>query len=216
MNTRTSTLIVIILIALATIAGIALYNQLPESMASHWNFMGQADGFSSRLWGAFLSPLIAAGLYLLFLIIPEIDPLKVNIAKFRSMYNTFIVLVIGFMLYLHALTLVWNLGYRFEMGRMLTPGIGLILFFAGVLIGHSKRNWFIGIRTPWTLSNDKVWDETHRLGAVLFKVCGGFALLGSFLNFDDWWIILIPIILSVMVLIPYSFALYRRELKADG
>ena len=216
MNTRASTVIILVLILLATIAGIWLYDLLPEPLASHWDLRWQVDGYTSRFWGAFLMPLIAAALYLLFLVLPQIDPLKANIARFRGTYNTLILLVIGFLLYLHALTLAWNLGVQFDMGRLLTPALGLIFFFGGVLIGRSKRNWFVGIRTPWTLSNDTVWEETNHLGAILFKASGvlafGAVLLGSY----RWLVVLIPVVGSALFLIPYSLVIYRREMKSAG
>ena len=85
-----------------------------------------------------------------------------------------------------------------------------------MLIGSSKRNWFVGIRTPWTLSNDKVWEETNHLGAILFKASGvlafGAVLLGSY----GWLVVLIPVVGSALLLIPYSFVIYRREMKSTG
>jgi uncharacterized membrane protein len=167
----------------------------------------------SRFWGVFLVPLIAGGLFLLFLIVPQIDPLKANIAKFRETFNTFIVLMTVFLLYLYGLTLAWNLGYQFDMGRMLLPAMGLFVFYSGILIGKAKRNWFIGIRTPWTLSNDKVWEETHRLGAILFKAAGGLAFVGAFLGPYAWLFVFVPLIGSALFLVVYSYLLYQREVK---
>src|SRR4030067_906338 len=111
MNTRLTTIIVLVLVLAATIAGLSLWNRLPGQMASHWNVNDQVDGYMSKFWGVFLMPLITLGMFLLFLVIPNIDPLKANIAKFRDTFNLFIALIVGFMVYVHALTLLWSLGY---------------------------------------------------------------------------------------------------------
>ena len=212
MSTRTVIVLGAILILIAALVGVLFYPQLPERMASHWNINNQVDGYISRFWGAFLMPLISLGLLVLFMLIPQIDPLKANIAQFRGYFNIFILLLIVFMAYLHGLTLAWNLGYTgFNMGSALLPALGLFIFFIGFLLEKAKRNWFIGIRTPWTLSSDKVWDETHRLGATLFKVSGLLAILGAFLLEIAFWLMFVPLIGSSLFLVIYSYVLYARE-----
>lgn len=212
MSTRTTLVISILLILAAALFGALFYPQLPERMASHWNLNNQVDGYISRFWGAFLMPLISLGLLVLFMLIPQIDPLKANIAQFRGYFNTFILLLIIFMAYLHGLTLAWNLGYTgFNMGSALLPALGLFIFFIGFLLEKAKRNWFIGIRTPWTLSSDKVWDETHRLGATLFKISGLLAILGAFLPEIAFWLMFLPLIGSSLFLVVYSYVLYARQ-----
>jgi uncharacterized membrane protein len=217
MKTYTSIVITLALILLSIVAGIILYDRLPDPMASHWNAQWQVDGYMTRFWGVIFMPLMATGLFLLFLLIPVIDPLKANIAKFRETFNLFVVLLIAFLLYLQGLIWAWNLGYQFDMGRMMLPAMGVFIFYCGVLIGKAKRNWFIGIRTPWTLSNEKVWEETHRLGAILFKAAGVLTILGIFLGSYAWLFIFIPLIGSALFLILYSYLIYQREVNtANG
>jgi uncharacterized membrane protein len=216
MNTRTTTIVVLLLIVAAAVAGLLLRNQLPEQMASHWNANDQVDGYTSRVLGVFLLPLVTLGLFLLFLVIPGIDPLKANIVQFRDVFNLFIVLMVAFMLYIHALTLRWNLGYTdFGMSRAMLPAMGLLFFFIGYMLRKAKRNYFIGIRTPWTLSSDTVWDETHRVGSVLFMVSGVCAFIGSlFGGMTAFWFLFIPIIGSTVITLVYSYVIYQRETKA--
>lgn len=216
MNTRTTTIVVLLMIAGAILAGLALWNQLPDQMASHWNANDQVDGYMSKFSGVFLMPLITVGLLVLFFAIPSIDPLKANIAQFRDVFNLFIALIVAFMLYVHALTLRWNLGYTdFGMSKAMLPALGILFFFIGYLLRKAKRNFFIGIRTPWTLSSDRVWDETHRLGSVLFMLSGVFALIGSlFGGMTAFWFLFVPIIGSTLITVVYSYVLYQRETKA--
>lgn len=215
MSTRITIIVSLIAILAATVASAIIYPSLPEVAASHWNAAGQVDGYMPRFWAAFLMPLVSAGLLLLFLAIPAIDPLKANIAKFRSYYNAFIALIIVFMLFIHAVTLAWNLGYdQFNIGNAILPAVGLILVFAGVVMMKAKRNFFIGIRTPWTLSNDTVWEETHRLGGRLFVAAGIVMVVSAFFGEAGFWIIMPVILLAAFVPVIYSYILWRRISKS--
>ncbi len=216
MTTRSTTIIVLILIAAATIAGLLLWDQFPEQMASHWNENDQVDGYMPKFWGVFLMPLVTLGMFLLFLVIPNIDPLKANIAQFRDTFNLFVTFIIGFMIYVHALTLLWNLGYtNFKLSQAMLPAMGLLFIVIGSLLRKAKRNFFIGIRTPWTLSSDYVWDKTHQLGAVLFTVSGVLAVIGGFFGgMTAFWFLFVPMIGSTIFLLVYSYVLYQKEIKA--
>lgn len=216
MTTKITSSIVLTLIALAVIAGALLWNQLPGQMASHWNENDQVDGTISKIWGVLLMPLITLGMLALFLVIPNIDPLKANIAQFRETFNLFIVLIVAFMLYVHGLTLVWSLGYQnFKMSSAMLPFIGVLFIFIGYMLRMAKRNFFIGIRTPWTLSSDSVWDKTHQLGSILFILSGAFAIAGAFFGgMTAFWLMFVPLIGSTLFLVIYSYVLYRNETKA--
>jgi uncharacterized membrane protein len=92
------------------------------------------------------------------------------------------------------------------------PAMGLLFVFVGVLLRQAKRNFSIGIRTPWTLSSDAVWDKTHRLGAVLFIVSGIVAALGAFFPGQTaYFLVLAPVLVSSLVLVVYSYVLWRAE-----
>lgn len=216
MNTKTTSIIVLTLIAIAVIAGAVLWNQLPDQMPSHWNANDEVDGTMPRFWGVFLMPLITLGMFGLFLVLPAIDPLKANIAQFRETFNIFIVLIVAFMLYIHGLTLAWGLGYQsFKMSAAMLPFMGILFIAIGYLLRQAKRNFFIGIRTPWTLSSDSVWDKTHQLGSVLFMLSGAFAILGGFLGgMTAFWLMFVPLIGSTLFLVVYSYVLYKNETKA--
>jgi uncharacterized membrane protein len=215
MSTKTTTTISMIMIAIAIIAGALLWNQMPDQMASHWNVNDQVDGTMPKFWGVFMMPLISLGMMALFLIIPKIDPLKANIAKFRESFNIFIVLIIAFMLYVHGLTLAWSLGNtNFKMSAAMLPFMGVLFIAIGFMLGKAKRNFFIGIRTPWTLSSDSVWDKTHQIGSVLFMASGAFAIIGGmFGGMTAFWLMFVPLIGSTLFLVVYSYVLYRDETK---
>jgi len=216
MSTRLTLVIVLVLLLASTLAGVLLWNRLPEPMASHWDINDQVNGTMPRFWGVFLMPLISLGMFLVFLLIPAIDPLKTNIAKFRDVFNLFIAFLMLFMVYVYALSLAWNLGFtQFKMSASLLPALGLLFILVGFMLRRAKRNFFIGIRTPWTLSSDKVWDETHRVGSILFMASGAAALVGAFFGGGvAFLLILVPLLVSTVFLVIYSYVLYQRETKS--
>ena len=183
---------------------------MPELIASHWNGQGQVDSYMSKFWGLFLMPLISFGLLLLLLFVPKLDPLKANIKKFRKYYDFFILILILFLFYLYLLTVLWNLGIKFDMNLVFPPAFGTLFFYIGILTEKAKRNWFIGIRTPWTLSSDKVWEKTHKIGGKMFKTAGLLAIFGIFFNDYALYFSIIPVIFVAVYTVFYSYFEYKK------
>jgi uncharacterized membrane protein len=213
---RKSEIIILAIILLSFIIGIAVYPYVPAKLASHWNSQGLVDGYMPRSWAIFIMPILSIVIFLLFVLIPKIDPLKANIEKFRKYYDIFIVMIALFLLYIYLLTIFWNLGIRFDMIRLMMPALGLLFFYAGVLISNSKRNWSIGIRTPWTLSSEKVWTKTHQVGGKLFKIAGLITFLGVIFPQHAIWLVLLPIILAASYSVIYSYNEYKKEMKGKN
>jgi uncharacterized membrane protein len=210
---RKKQIIIFAIIFTSFIIGLFLYQKMPEKMASHWDFRGEVDDYLSRFWGLFLMPLLSLGLFLLFLFIPRMDPLKENVEKFRKYFDNFIVLVILFLFYLYLLTIFWNLGKRFSLIQFLAPALAVLFYYAGVLVTNAKMNWFIGIRTPWTLSSERVWEKTHKIGGKLFKVVGIISLLGIIFPRQAIFFILFPVIFVAFYSFVYSYLEYKKEVK---
>ena len=162
---------------------------------------------SRAIW---LLPAMMAGLLGLFAVLPRIDPLRENIAKLRPAYDWFVVVFSAFLLIIHVEILAFNLGYEFPFLNLILAGVALLFYYTGVLLSKAKRNWFIGIRTPWTFSDDDVWDETHRVGAKLFKLTAVLALIG--LAFGEYaiYFLLVPLSITAFGTIAYSYYLYER------
>ncbi len=196
--------------------GLYFYDRMPESIASHWNARGQVDGYMPKFWGVFFMPLLSVFLAALFIIIPLIDPMKKNIEDFRDYYDKFILLVLAFMLYIYALTLAWNLGYKLNMLAFMSPGFAILFYYSGVMMEHAKVNWFIGIRTPWTMSSERVWKKTHALGAKLFKASGALAILGAFAGDYAILFVMVPVVLGSLYLFVYSYLEFQNEQKEKG
>lgn len=216
MKTNNIQVLIIGLILVSFLIGAYLHPYMPEKMASHWDSQGRIDGYMPKFWGLFLMPLISTILFLVFILLPKIDPLKENIEKFRGYFDLFILLIFGFLFYLFALTVLWNLGYRFNIIQFLAPAFGLIIYYAGVMMENAKQNWFIGVRTPWTLSSEGVWDKTNRLAGKLFKWAGVLAALGTVFPGYAIFLILVPSILAVIYPIIYSYQAYQQGMKTGS
>jgi len=213
MNMRKSEIIILAIIILSFIVGIYFYPRMPEEMATHWDAQGQVDGYMLKFGGLFLMPFVLVGLALLFIAIPRIDPLKENIEKFRKYYDGFIILLFVFMLSTHFQIILWNIGFKISPNVIGPIGLGILFFYLGIVCENAKRNWFIGIRTPWTLSSDVVWDKTHKIGGKLFKIAGVIAFFGIFFQSYAIFFILVPVILVVLYTIIYSYFEYQKETK---
>ena len=116
--------------------------------------------------------------------------------------------------YIHMLTLLWNIGYSFNIIQLLAPAFGMIIYYAGVMMENAKQNWFIGIRTPWTLSSEIVWDKTNKLAGKLFRGAGVLAAIGMIFPKYAIFLILVPVILAAVYPVIYSYQKYQQEIKA--
>lgn len=211
MSTKNAQWILIALVVAAFVVGAFFYPQFPERVATHWSAAGEADGYMNKTWGVFLLPLVMAGLFALYRFIPVIDPLKTNIESFRRYYDGFWIFLSVFLLYLFGLQTAWNLGARFNFSAAMIPAVALFWYGLGIVLKKSKRNWFVGIRTPWTLSSDAVWERTHRLGA---KLCTAAAILSLSAFFFEGKALVAALVLPAAAVaaatIVYSYLEYRR------
>ena len=208
----------LILILLAVAVTIWLYPRLPDPMPTHWNFQNEVDGYSSRAAGAWLMPLMAAGIYLLLVAIPFLDPRRENVASMADLYRLIRLGMTGFMTLLHIVLLMAVLYGRSDLvGRAVPAIVGLLFLLIGNYMPRMRPNWFMGIRTPWTLSSDTVWRKSHLLGGRLFMLAGVVMFLIPFLPETVATIALMAVILVAAFLpIVYSYVIFRREQAKTG
>src|SRR6267142_2200456 len=200
------------------VAGLAVgmsvwaFPQLSPRVATHWSLNGTPDGFSSRMWALAIVPLLLVFMTGMFNVLPKVDPRRENYAKFLSSYWLIANAVIVFLLVAHALIIASGLGYSVKIDRLMPLGIGLLFVFLGNYLTRVEPNWFVGIRTPWTLSSDTVWRKTHRSGGWLM-VIGGFVVAASaFLPHGAFLPLFIAAILIMSVIpIVQSYILWKRE-----
>ena len=189
---------------------------LPAQLVTNWNAAGEPNGSMPKLLAIWLFPVLTAGILLVFALIPRIDPLRENIARFRPYYDWFVVVFTAYMFLVHTGIIAFNLGYEFDFTALILVGVAGLFYYSGVLLTHAERNWFVGIRTPWTLSSEEVWNRTHALGGRLFKLTAVLTLVG--LLFGDYalYFLLVPALLTAGITIVYSYYVYEQiERRSD-
>lgn len=212
MNTRAAFLAAWLCALAALGVGLAFYGALPDPMITHWSGGGVANGYMSKALGIFLIPAIIALVSSLLLLIPRIDPLRANIESFRAQFNVCIVVLAMILALMQCAVIAANLNHAINIVVVAIPAVGMIFFVIGILLPSTKRNYFIGIRTPWTLASDEVWERTHRFGGMLFKALGVIALLSLLAPAYAIYTFIIPVVIALCGLIFYSYVVYREQL----
>lgn len=159
-------------IALAALMAVVVYPTLPDRVPTHWDARGNVDGYSSRLVGTFLLPVVMLALWGVMEVLPKIDPRRANYAKMRGAYALVVEATLTMLFVVHAIVLAMMLGAPFSLTRMMPALLGAMFIVIGNVLPQARSNWFFGIRTPWTMSNDRVWRRTHRIAGYLFVACG--------------------------------------------
>lgn len=190
------------------------YPLMPEKMASHWDAEGKVNGYMGKTSALLLIPCLLVFLALLLLILPAIDPLKQNIAKFQKYYYNFILLLFLFMLMVHIQMILWNLGIKISPNLTFPIAVGILFYYIGIMLEHAERNYFIGIRTPWTLHDDEIWKRTHEVGGKAFKIAGIISALGVLNPKYAVYFILAVLPISIYIIF-YSYWLYREKQKKE-
>ena len=202
----------LVIAAVAVAVSMWAYPQLPPTVATHWNVRGTPDGFSSRAVAVAIIPGVILVMTALFSVLPRLDPRRENYTKFIGTYWLIANAVILFILIGHAMIIATGLGFAVKIDRLMPIGVGLLFIVLGNYITRVEPNWFVGIRTPWTLSSDSVWRKTHRTGGWLMVV-GGFVIAASaFLPHGAFLPLFIGAIVIVAVIpIVQSYILWKRE-----
>jgi len=185
---------------------------------SHWDIDGIPNGWADKAVGVFLVPVVTLIIYLGLLLIPFIEVYKKNLDEFHQQFWGFKVILVFVMGVIYIATLIPNLGYwnAFDPIIVVVPAISLLFFYVGYMLNFTKRNFFIGVRTPWTLADDKVWEKTNRLAGTLFWICGALALV-SLVTTGDARIafIVLPAILTAVIASLYSLWEYKKTKRAQ-
>jgi uncharacterized membrane protein len=200
------------LIAGAYAFSVAVYSRLPERVPTHWNAAGEVNGWSGRALGAFLLPTLSLGFWLLFLALPRLDPRRANYARFGGTYSLVVTAIILFEVTLHVLLLGAALGWPIAVDTVITVGVGLLLLLLGNVMPRLRPNWFIGIRTPWTLSNDRAWEKTHRVGGYILSAAGLVVVVAAMLP-APWkiWVIVATAASASLGTVVYSYFAWKQE-----
>lgn len=190
----------------------AVYSRLPAEVPVHFELSGRANGWAPRFPGAFLCPLIATALVLMLPALIRVDPRRRNFERFGPELRLLITVLVLFMAWVEVFSLGSALGWPMDVGAASLVGLGALFAAIGNYLPRIRSNWWVGIRTPWTLENDRVWRETHRVGGRAF-VAAGLAIAGSALLPDDVrvWVAGAALAAATVVPVAYSYLSWRRQ-----
>jgi uncharacterized membrane protein len=197
-----------LVLAAFAIAG-GMYNSIPDPVPTHWNEHGIANGYTPKPWGVFILPLIMIGSYLLFQLLPILSPGGFRISRFMSVYWIICTVIMAFLLVTTLFALLMAKGVSLPLGRLINVGVGLLLIVIGNFLGKVTKNFFLGIRTPWTLASDEVWFRTHRLAGKLFVLVGLLAVICGALGYAGSWIAWV-VISTALISVVYSAVIYKK------
>jgi len=199
----------LVLVLAAFVVTGALYSRLPERIPSHWNIRGEVDSYSSKPFGPFVLPAVMAGLALVLLVLPAVSPRGFRFERFRGVWGILQAAVLALLLVVHTMILLSAIGKPVDMTRGVEASVGLLLAVVGNFFGKLTRNFFVGIRTPWTLASEEVWLRTHRLAGKLF-VLAGLAMFVLALAGAGLISMMIVVGAAALVSVVASYVFYRR------
>lgn len=201
----------LILAAMFTLATLS-WHAVPDRMPVHWGISGEPDRWGGRVEGLLLLPVIGVAVYLVLLAAPRIDPGRANYASFMGAYGTVRLVVLVAMFAVQLVTVLAARGRAVDMGAVVPLIVGGLFVVLGNLFGKLRPNWFIGIRTPWTLSSKQSWDRTHRAGGWLF-IMFGLLLMSLALARPKWFVVTVIGIVATgaIGLVVYSYLVWKRD-----
>lgn len=201
----------IVLCLLMLLTAALTYSSLPAKIPTHFGVQGQIDGYSDKIH-VFTIPLMIASLSALMVFLPRIDPRKASYAKFQKSYDAFINVFTLFMTMMFAIT-VYSAYYpnTLNVPMMITLAVGLLFSWMGNIMPKFRWNYFIGIRCPWTLSNEQVWFLTHRFAGKIWMIGGFLIMLGAFLppQINAFYLIAVVLIMAFVPVI-YAYLNYQK------
>lgn len=190
-----------------------LWDKLPEMMPSHWNIEGEVDSYMDKSTWIWIFPGITLLIALMFPFLSRIDPKKEKYPAFRRPWLILQMVFVGFFSYIYFVSLYLTLNPEVSITGFIFGGIGVMFIFIGNYLGKVRQNWFMGIRTPWTLDNEEVWNKTQRLAGWLFLLAGLVIFAEAFIQWQVVWVMGIMIGIAAIVPIVYSYFLHRKLVK---
>src|SRR5579872_1463504 len=208
-----TTMLALLIIVVQVLVSVGTYPFLPPMVPSHFDASGQVNGYLPKLVNAILIPGISIVLFLILRFVTQIGPNLGYRNQRRAntqVVNLILVGILLFMLVIQLLTTAYALGAKVDISLVVCLAVSVLLMFLGNYLGKLRRNFWAGIRTPWTLASDIVWERTHRLGGWLFVLVGFIGLIASFFPPLRFAGLFVPLIVVALVLVAYSYIAYQR------
>lgn len=207
----------LLLILAQFMVGLCSAPYLPDKVPIHWNVYGQVDNYGSKMWGVVWFPLISLALYAMFFLLPLIDPKRKNYDLFEGSYKVIRSTILLFFAAIYGFTIAYSLGYTMRVDKVIPVAVAVLFIILGNYFGRIKQNWFVGIKTPWTISDSEVWNKTHRVSGKIW-VIGGLIMAAASLLLEGPMLFVIfmgAILILAFGPIIYSYVLYRKLHKNE-
>jgi uncharacterized membrane protein len=202
----------LLLIAAMFAGALVIWPVAPDRIPVHWNFDGRVDGWGGKIEGLLGIPLLALAIYLLMRYLPRIDPGRANYARFGGAYTALRAGIVVLMAVLYGVILSTALERPVDVSRVVPIAVGALFVLVGTVLGKIRPNWFVGIRTPWTMSSKISWVRTHRVGGWLFMALGVLlAATGAFKLGSFGLVVIGAVIAAVVILFVYSYVVWKAD-----
>jgi uncharacterized membrane protein len=202
-----------LMVAAALAAFFYVLPGLPERVPVHWNLHGEADRYGSPWSLLVLGPVLMAGTMVLFAVLPWLSPKHFEVDSSLRAYLAFMLILVGMFGYFFAVSLWAAMSGPVGAPRAVIGGVCVLSILLGNLMGKVRRNFFLGVRTPWTLASERVWYATHRLAAKTLVAAGVIGLALSLASAPAWLSVAI-VALGAVVPAVYSLVHYKRLERA--
>ncbi len=209
MKNKTIMFLVWMVIVITWIVAFIYEPKLPEQVPTHWNADGEVDGYTSKPWGVYLLPIISTVMTFFISLMPKISPKGFKLDAAKKVYNIIILLMALFMLFVMILSFEAGLNKSVDLSRWMIGAMGVLFVIIGNYLSKVPKNFFLGIRTPWTLASDEVWYKTHRVGSWTFVLGGVLAVLSTLTQVSMSWLIWI-LVIAALVPVVYSLIIYKK------
>jgi immunity protein, SdpI family len=174
---KTELPLLLLIVAMFAVAVLS-WSSAPDRIPVHWGPTGEVDRYGGKVEGLLMPPAVAVLVYLMMLFLPRIDPGRANYRRFSGAYYTIRAAVLATIAVVYGTINVAMRGQAVDVPRLIGLVVGGLFFLLGNLLGKIRPNWFVGVRTPWTLSSKRAWTRTHRLAGWVF-ILGGLAIMAA-------------------------------------
>jgi uncharacterized membrane protein len=203
-----------LLVALTIALGIYAYPRLPDRVPAHWNVHGVVNRYTSRTFFLVPLPLFVLALWGLLRVLPRIDPWRENYPKFQGTYDLVVNCALTVIALADVAVVGRALGSPVPLDRVMPGVVGVLLVIIGNVMPRARPNFWFGIRTPWTLTNPRVWERTHRFAGYVFVLAGVVGILSAFVGASIApRTVGIAAVAAALIMLIYSYFVWRQEIS---
>lgn len=211
MKNKTTLILQIILIIAMFWTGLYFWNDLPDLIPTHWDINWEIDNYSSKTFWVLFLPILALIISILFKVLPKVDPKHKNYKHFQKSWNQMQLYIILFFAYLYFIIITFSLWQEIKISKFVVWWIWILFILLWNLFWKIRQNYFIWIKLPWTLNNEKNWNKTHRFWWYCFVIWWVILFISALLNYINFYLIILFILVSTILPVIYSYLFFKKK-----